>query len=75
MDDFMQEIRDYAEAVGKKPGTVVQQAGAGGGQTWRRWEGGGECMPSKMSRIRAYMAANPPKTSDDAASDTDEAAA
>lgn len=67
MEDFLEEIRAYAQAVGKEPTTVVQQATrrddrpGHGGAAWKRWENGGECTVSTMARIRRFMSDNPPE--------------
>ena len=67
MEDFLNEIREYAAAVGKKPSTVIQQATRDadgrnglGGMAWTRWEDGGGCTVETMARIRRFMADNPP---------------
>ena len=56
----MAEIEAYATAAGLRPGTVLQKAKAGSGDTWRRWQEGGLCGIARADRIRSYMAENPP---------------
>ena len=69
MEDFLDEIRVYARAVGKEPSTIVQQATrqgekhGHGGATWKRWESGGECTVSTMERIRTFIRENPARVS------------
>ncbi len=61
MEQFLAEVRAYAVRCGIKPSTVIQNAGAGGGSSWRRWDEG-KSSPTMITadRVRAYMAANPP---------------
>jgi len=61
MEDFVQEVENYASALGLHPSTVVQRSGAGGGSSWGRWLNGGSCSMRTADRIRAYMRANPPR--------------
>jgi hypothetical protein len=69
MEQFMSEIRSYAAARGIKPGTVLQRGADLGGKVWATWEAGtATCTLTTADRIRAYMAANPPAPSHDAAS-------
>jgi len=70
MEQFLSDIRAYAERVGLKPSTVIQKAKAGNGATWERWEEGKSSPTLKtVERVRRYMAANPPpkKSEEDAA--------
>ena len=61
MEKFLTEIRTYADAVGLKPTTVIQRAGAGNGSTWARWEAGkGSPTMLTADKVRSYMVANPP---------------
>jgi hypothetical protein len=61
MEQFIDEIRAYAAAVGVKPGTVLQRAGGLGGKVWPTWEAGtASCTMAMADRIRRYMADNPP---------------
>ncbi|WP_229678548.1 XRE family transcriptional regulator [Neptunicoccus cionae] len=64
MEEFIREIEAYANAVGKRPGTVVQDAKCGGGRTWARWKLG-DSSPTLaiVDRIRAYMSVNQPNSS------------
>lgn len=61
MEEFLREIEAYAIAVGKKPGTVVQNAKCGGGRTWFQWKSGASFPTMELvDRFRAYMQNNPP---------------
>ena len=63
MEQFLTDVRAYADAVGLKPTTVIQRAGAGNGSTWARWETGkGSPTMLTADKVRSYMAANPPAT-------------
>ena len=61
MDEFLKEVEAYAARCTLHPSTVIQRAGAGGGNTWVRWLNGGGCSMHTADRIRAYINANPPK--------------
>ena len=70
MEQFLRDVRAYAELVGLKPSTVIQKAKAGSGSTWERWEERkGSPTLKTVDRVRRYMAANPPpkKSEEDAA--------
>jgi len=58
----MAEIREYAAARGIEPTTVVQNATNLGGLAWQGWLGGKVCTMPTAEAIRAYMADNPPAT-------------
>ena len=61
MEQFLAEVRDYAAQIGVKPSTVVQNAGAGGGATWKRWEDGLSSPTLRtLEKVRKHMADNPP---------------
>lgn len=61
MEQFLEDVRKYAQAFGVLPTTVVQRAGVGGGATWGRWESGkGSPTLATVDRLRRYMAENPP---------------
>lgn len=61
MEQFIQEIIDYAHRMGWQPSTVIQKAGVGGGK-WRRWvDGEGSPTLHTVDRLRKYMADNPPR--------------
>lgn len=60
MEQLMQEVRDYAEAVGVKPTTVLQVALGVSHTTWSKWEAGGSCTLRTAEKLRAYMADNSP---------------
>ena len=59
MDEFMNEVRAYADKIGLKPSTIVQRAAAGNGSTWTNWEAGGTATHRITDRVRSYMRANP----------------
>ncbi|MBL1436527.1 MAG: XRE family transcriptional regulator [Rhodobacteraceae bacterium] len=61
MDKFIKEVEAYASIIGLSPSTVVQNAGAGGGNVWKRWQNGGSCSMRTADRIRTFMTANPPR--------------
>lgn len=65
MEQFLAEVRTYAEARGLMPTTVIQRAAGASGNAWGRWEAG-ETAPTlkTVDKVRAYMAANPPKASE-----------
>jgi hypothetical protein len=58
MEQFLKECLDYCEARGLKHSTFGTYA-ASDGKFLQRLEDGGQCLPSTMERVRAYMAANP----------------
>lgn len=60
MDQFLKEIREYADALGVQPSTVIQRAAKLGGAVWARWEAGNG-SPTMMTadKIRRYIAENP----------------
>ena len=60
MDDLLIEIETYCSAVGIKPTTLGRYAVNDGGFV-SRLEAGGQCLPRTAQKVRAYMAANPPK--------------
>lgn len=66
IQDFISEAKVYCEAVGIKPSTLGQYA-VSDNSLFSRLETGGQCLPRTIERVRAYMAANPPKQSDAAA--------
>ena len=59
MEQFIEEIRTYAQAHGLHPSTVIQRAGCGGGMTWSKWLNGKSCTLQTADRLRRYMADNP----------------
>jgi len=60
MDEFLDTIRAYADALGVKPSTVVQRAGCGGGLTWAKWESrAGSPTLLTADKILDYIANNP----------------
>lgn len=63
MEQFIDEVRDYARRVGIKPGTVVQRANGGNGTSWAAWEAGSSSPTLRIvDRVRKYIADNPPST-------------
>lgn len=62
MEQFLQAVRDYAEADGVQPSTVLQRAAGLGGAVWRKWENGNGSPTLKTAdRIKEYMRDNPPR--------------
>ena len=61
MDELLRDIQAYADTCGLTPGTVIQRAAGASGGAWQRWLAGGSCSVRTADRIRAYMAANPPR--------------
>lgn len=59
MEQLMAEVRAYANALGIKPSTVVQNAGCGNGTTWGKWQSGSSCAMRTAEKLRAYMVAHP----------------
>lgn len=65
MDEFMQQVRAYAEALEVLPTTVVQRAAKVSGSAWARWESGdGSPTMIVADKISKYMADNPISDSD-----------
>lgn len=66
MEQFLEQVRRYAAAVGVKPTTVIQRAGAGGGAAWGRWESG--CSSPTLhtaDKVIRYIEDNPPPETQD----------
>jgi len=63
---LVSEIEAYAHARGISPSTVGERAGQGGG-FYRRVKSGRRAWPDTISKVRAYMAAHPPKDFDESA--------
>lgn len=63
IEEFLKEARAYCEAAGIKLATLGYYA-ANDTRLFSRLEGGGECLPRTMRKVRAYMEANPPKSSE-----------
>lgn len=65
MDEFMQQVRAYAEALEVLPTTVVQRAAKVSGSAWARWESGdGSPTMIVADKISKYMSDNPISDSD-----------
>tara|TARA_R110002049_G_scaffold45609_9_gene133010 strand:- start:2513 stop:2734 length:222 start_codon:yes stop_codon:yes gene_type:complete len=65
MDEFLEKVRAYADALGVSPTTVVQRAKCGGGGTWSKWESGtGSPTMLNADKLLKYMAENPVPKSD-----------
>lgn len=60
MEQFIEDIRAYAQAFGLHPSTVIQRAGCGGGATWSKWQSGASCSMRTADKLREYMSDNPP---------------
>lgn len=60
MEEFLKEVRSYADALGVQPSTVVQRAAQVGGLTWAKWEAGtGSPTLKTADKIRDYIKNNP----------------
>jgi hypothetical protein len=61
MEQLIKEIEEFSGLLGKKPGTVLQNAGGLGGRVWASWVGKtASCTLPMADRIRRYMADNWP---------------
>lgn len=67
MEQFLAEIEEYLASMAVAPSMFGRIALNDPGFVYRV-RNGGECRPSTMDKVRAYMAANPPKATDRAAS-------
>lgn len=65
---LLADMRAYCEEA-DLPITVLCRRAVKDSKFVSRLEGGGECLPSTMAKVRCYMAENPPK---DAAPDQGE---
>jgi DNA-binding transcriptional regulator YiaG len=60
MEQFMQQVRAYADALNIHPSTVIQRAANGGGNSWPKWESGKSSPTLKTAdKILKYIAENP----------------
>jgi hypothetical protein len=60
MEQFMQQVRAYAKALGVEPTTVVQRAAKVSGAAWSRWDvGAGSPTLATADKILKYIADNP----------------
>ncbi|MBF9042980.1 XRE family transcriptional regulator [Rhodobacterales bacterium HKCCE4037] len=60
MEQFMNDVREYAQSMGVSPSTVVQNATKLGGGAWSRWEAGtGSPTLKTVDQIRKYITENP----------------
>ncbi len=61
MEQFLEEIAAYAEAVGRSPQHVLRQAIGANWNQWQAWKDG-QSSPTlhTVDKIRRYMSANPP---------------
>lgn len=60
MEQFMEKVRGYADALGVHPSTVVQRAAKLGGAAWAKWEAGaGSPTLATADKILSYIEANP----------------
>ena len=65
MEQFMQKVRAYADALGIQPSTVVQRAAKLGGAAWAKWESGeGSPTLRTADKILKYMMENPAPSED-----------
>lgn len=60
MEQFLSDLRTYADTFGVQPTTIIQRAGCGSGGTWAKWATG-RSSPTMLTadRLRKYMADNP----------------
>ncbi|OIQ42797.1 MAG: hypothetical protein BM560_01030 [Roseobacter sp. MedPE-SWde] len=60
MEQFLEEMRAYAEAVGRSPQHILRQALGASWSQWKAWEEG-QASPTlnTVDKIRQYMADNP----------------
>ncbi|MBY6135056.1 hypothetical protein KUV61_04400 [Nocardioides marinus] len=61
MEQFLEEMAAYAEAVGRSPQHVLRQAIGANWSQWQAWKEG-QSSPTlhTVDKIRRYIAANPP---------------
>lgn len=60
MDEFIQSVRSYADALGITPSTVTQRAAGVGGSTWVKWERRTSFPTLKtVDKILNYIEENP----------------
>ena len=63
MEQFMEEVRAYADALGVQPSTVVQRAAKLGGAAWAKWEAGdGSPTLRTADKILKYIKEHPAST-------------
>ncbi|WP_121068365.1 helix-turn-helix domain-containing protein [Chachezhania antarctica] len=63
MEQFMDMVRAYADALGVRPSTVIQRAAKLGGSAWSKWEAGdGSPTLKTADKIVKYMEQNPAQT-------------
>lgn len=62
MENLISEIEAYARAVDRTPQAVLRQAIDAGWREWESWKSG-KSSPTmaRVDRLRAFMAANPPR--------------
>ncbi|MBY6056788.1 hypothetical protein [Leisingera daeponensis] len=63
MEQFLEEITAYADAVGRSPQQILRQAIGANWRQWKTWVAG-QSSPTlhTVDKIRKYMADNPPLT-------------
>ena len=59
IEEFISEAKRYCDAAGIKLSTLGQYA-VTDNSLFARLESGGQCLPRTMTKVRDYMAANPP---------------
>lgn len=60
MEQFLEKVRTYADALGIQPSTVVQRAAKLGGAVWAKWEAGHASPTLRTAdRILKYIEENP----------------
>lgn len=60
MEQFLDDIKTYADAVGRSPQHILRQAVGASWLQWAAWAGG-QSSPTlhTVDKIRKYMANNP----------------
>ncbi|OWV40406.1 hypothetical protein [Mameliella alba] len=65
MDQLISEIEAYAGVVDRTPQAVLRAAIGAGWSEWESWKAGRSSPTmARVDRLRAYMAAHPPKRKD-----------
>lgn len=64
IEALLSEVDQFAEAHGISPATVTSKA-VGNSRLYSRMRNGGSCTIRIAERLRAYMAANPPASSEE----------
>ena len=63
MEQFLEDIRAYASAIGKSPQHILRQALGASWSQWKAWvDGQSSPTLNTVDKIRQYMADNPAPT-------------